>query len=72
MDKPVRAQLMREDEKEERELRSYVAHSLANDMIHSMPGSAGAQRPDEVKRPVDHQEETMQWSPQQNDQSGRR
>lgn len=72
MDKPVRAQLMREDEREERELRSYVAHSLANDMINSMPGSASAQRPDEVKRPVDPQEETMQWSPQQNDPSSRR
>lgn len=74
MDKPVRARLMREDEREERELRSYVAHSLANDMINSMPGAANGQRPDEVKHPVEpqQQEEAMQWSEQHMDQSGRR
>ena len=57
---------MREDEREERELRSYAAHSLANDMINSSVGAAGALPSDEVKRPVDPQqeEEAMQWSRQ--------
>jgi hypothetical protein len=65
---------MREDEREEKELRSYVAHSLANDMINSMPGPADGQHPDEVKHHVDPQQEgeTMQWSQQPTDQSGRR
>lgn len=74
MDKSVRQQLMREDDREERELRSYVAHSLANDMINSMPGGANEQRGDEVKRPVDRQQEAaVQWAQQHNmDQSGRR
>ena len=65
---------MREDEREERELRSFVAHSLANDMISSMPGSASSQPTDEVKHPVTPQQEdeAMQWSSQHMDQSGRR
>ncbi|KIX95920.1 uncharacterized protein Z520_08175 [Fonsecaea multimorphosa CBS 102226] len=71
MDKHVRHQLMREDEREERELRSYVAQSLTSDMINSMPGSVNADRPDEVKHPVDRQQE-VQWPQQQMDQSGRR
>lgn len=66
---------MREDEREERELRSYAAHSLANDMMSSMPGTANGQRPDEVKHPVtspQQQDEAMQWSQHSTDQSGRR
>ncbi|KIW96667.1 uncharacterized protein Z519_02058 [Cladophialophora bantiana CBS 173.52] len=73
MDKHVRNQLMREDEREERELRSYVAQSLASDMINSMPGPINAERPDEVKHPVDRQQEVaVQWSQQHMDQSGHR
>lgn len=65
MDKPVRAQLMREDEREERELRSYVAHSLAHDMIHSVPGAVTPQRGDEVKTPAERQQGTdVAWSSQ--------
>ena len=73
MDKSVRHQLMREDEREERELRSYVAHSLASDMISSMPGAVNPQRGDEVKTPSERQQEAAaQWpDPQHMDQSGR-
>ncbi|KAH0836158.1 hypothetical protein AYO21_04834 [Fonsecaea monophora] len=71
MDKHVRNQLMREDEREERELRSYVAQSLASDMINSIPGHVNGERPDEVKHPVDRPQE-VQWSQQQMDQSGQR
>lgn len=63
LDKSVRTQLMREDEREERELRSYVASSLANDMIHSIPGAVNPQRSDEVKMPAGApQEAAVQWS----------
>jgi len=74
MDKPVRVRVMREDEREERELRSYVVRALASDMINAMPGSINSQHPDEVKHPVDpqQQDETMQWSHQQQDQTGPR
>lgn len=73
-DKAVRQNLMREDEREERELRSYVAQSLASDMLSSLPGSANAQRGDEIKTPAERrQEATVQWSNQQQmDPSGRR
>jgi peptide-N4-(N-acetyl-beta-glucosaminyl)asparagine amidase len=74
MDKPVRQQKMREDDREERELRSYVAQSIANEMIHSMPGSINPQRGDEVKTPAErHQDATVQRANHQHmDPSGRR
>ncbi len=74
MEKSVRTQLMREDEREERELRSYVASSLAKEMIHSMPGAVSPQRSDEVKTPAERQQEAaVQWSShQQMDHSGPR
>ncbi|KAL2427206.1 Protein png1 [Exophiala dermatitidis] len=66
MDKSVRQKLMREDEREERELRGYVAQSLASDMLSTLPGSINAQRGDEVKNPAERQPEaTVQWSNQQ-------
>ena len=73
MDKPVRTQLMREDEREERELRSYVAHSITHDMLTTIPGSVNAQDSNEVKRPVDPQQQqaASQWSQQHTEQSGR-
>ncbi len=65
-DKQVRQQLMREDEREERELRSFVAQSLATDMINSMPGAVNPQRGAEVKNPADRQQEAaVPWSNQQ-------
>ena len=72
MDKEVRRQLMREDEREERELRAYVAQSLASEMINSLPGTN--QRADEVKNPADRQQEaSVPWYGQQHmDQSGGR
>ena len=39
MDKPNRAKLLREDDREERELRAYVASSVASEMISSFPGA---------------------------------
>ncbi|KAJ9643143.1 uncharacterized protein PV06_05581 [Exophiala oligosperma] len=74
LDKSVRTQLMRDDEREERELRSYVASSLANDMIHSIPGAVNQQRSDEVKTPAGApQEAAVQWSSHsQMDHSGHR
>lgn len=74
MDKSVRQQLMREDEREERELRSYVAQSLASDMISSMPGGINSPRGDEVKMAAERQQEaTAQWAHQHHmDQSGPR
>jgi len=70
MDKEVRRQLMREDDREERELRAYIAQSLTSEMINSLPHAD--QRADEVKNPADRQQENaLQWSSEQHmDQSG--
>lgn len=63
LDKSVRHQLMREDEREERELRTYVAHSLASDMINSMPGALNPLRGDEVKTASERQQDAaVQWA----------
>jgi peptide-N4-(N-acetyl-beta-glucosaminyl)asparagine amidase len=73
MDKSLRNQRMREDEREEKELRSYVAQSLAQDMIHSMPGTGNPARGDEVKTAAERQQEAaLQWSNRQMDHPGRR
>jgi len=74
MDKPVQARLRREDEREERELRGYVAATLADDMLNSIPGTTNPQRGEDVKTPAERQQEAaVRWSNQQQmDQSGRR
>ena len=63
MDKSVQDTLMREDAREEKELRSYVAQSLTRDMINSMPGAINPTRGDEVKTPAERpQDASVQWS----------
>jgi len=73
MDKEVRRRLMKEDEREERELRAYVAQSLASDMINSMPGAVQPEQRDGVKTPAERQQEATarQWSNQADQQPGR-
>jgi peptide-N4-(N-acetyl-beta-glucosaminyl)asparagine amidase len=62
MDKDVRRRLMKEDEREERELRGYVAQSLTADMISSLPGSAQSQ---ESKSHAQVEQESQAWANQQ-------
>ena len=58
MDKEVRRRLMREDEREERELRGYIAQSVTSDMMNSLSGTIGGEsRGDEVKTPAERQQE---------------
>ena len=64
LDKPVRTRLMKEDEREERELRSYVAQSLTADMINSIPGGP-APAGQEVKTPAQIEQENAAWLNQQ-------
>lgn len=60
MNKPDQQRLRGEDEREERELTSYVAQSIAKDMINSMPGARQPSgRPDEQK--VSAQPQQVQW-----------
>ena len=63
MDKEQRRRLMREDEREEKELRGYVAQSLTEEMMNSLPNSAN---PQEAKtREQLEQEQAAAWQNQQ-------
>jgi len=58
MEKQLRARLLHEDDREERELRSYVAHSLTSEMLMTVPGAGGQARPsEEIKTPAERQQE---------------
>lgn len=52
--------LIKEDEREERELRAYMAAGLAADINNMFPLNQTA---DEQKRPMAHQEATAEWQP---------
>lgn len=60
---------MYEDEREERELRSYVAHSVTAEMVNSFPGAVpisgdpprGSGGGDEIKTPAARQSGNSEW-----------
>lgn len=53
---------MIEDEREERELRNYVAESLTAEMVQSFPGArTNDNRADEVKTPAARQTGSAEW-----------
>ena len=68
LDKPDRTRLLHEDDREEKELRSYVAQALAAQMVRQMP--AGVSPPmqdqahppaDEVKIPIGRESGSPTW-----------
>ncbi|KAL9617361.1 MAG: hypothetical protein Q9160_007849 [Pyrenula sp. 1 TL-2023] len=63
MAKEERRRLMKEDEREERELRGYVARSLAKEITALMPGAVNTtQTPGEdTKLPAGRQSGTAEW-----------
>jgi peptide-N4-(N-acetyl-beta-glucosaminyl)asparagine amidase len=65
LDKPARMQLVREDDREERQLRGYVAHALTSEMISTMSGAVGESRQEGVKSPAERQDgpTVAQWAP---------
>ncbi|RMZ82932.1 hypothetical protein DV737_g1802, partial [Chaetothyriales sp. CBS 132003] len=66
MDKPIQNRLRHEDEREERELRRYVAQSLTAEMMNEMKAAANAGG-GRAKTPADVVEpERPQWSNEQN------
>ncbi len=74
MDKPDRSRLMKEDAREEKELRSYVAQALTAQMVSTLPGAVqGSSRyqsspsADDVKTPVGRQDGSSEWMNAQGD-----
>lgn len=59
--KPERRRLMKEDEREEKELRAYMASALAAEMNNLLPPNQQARRSDEQKTPVSRQEAAAEW-----------
>jgi peptide-N4-(N-acetyl-beta-glucosaminyl)asparagine amidase len=60
MDKPARAQLIREDEREERELRSYVAQTLTSEMINSLPGAVSVPGGGDIVKSIEERQREME------------
>ncbi|ERF75932.1 Protein png1 [Endocarpon pusillum Z07020] len=74
MDKPDRSRLMKEDAREEKELRSYVAQALTAQMVSTMPGAiqgssnyVSSLPADDVKTPVGRQDGSSEWINAQGD-----
>ena len=62
IDKEARRRLMIEDDKEEKELRGYVAKSIAAEMVNSLPGACNNDnRGNEVKTPAVRQSGSAEW-----------
>lgn len=68
MDKSDQSRLMKEDAREDRELRSYVAKALAAQMVSTMPGAVhgnprntSSTPADEVKTPASRQSGSPEW-----------
>lgn len=64
MNKPEQQNLRWDDEKEEKELQSFVATSITQDMLKSMPGSQSASaRPGEQKAQTQAQQAQYDSTP---------
>ena len=62
IDKEARRRLMIEDDREEKELRSYVAQSITAEMVSSLPGARNNDnRGNEVKTPAARQSGSAEW-----------
>jgi peptide-N4-(N-acetyl-beta-glucosaminyl)asparagine amidase len=68
MDKSDQSRLMKEDAREEKELRGYVAQALAAQMVSTMPGAVQGQSrnmlsplADEVKSPAGRESGSSEW-----------
>ena len=62
--------LRKEDEREERELRAYMAQAIATEIISLVPGELSNPRSDEVKVPVPGQNGTVEWANSRSSETG--
>ena len=62
LSKEERRRIMKEDEREERELRGYMAQTIATEINNLLPGSnTSSSRSDEQKTPVSRQAGATEW-----------
>ena len=60
MDKAVQTRLRKEDEREERELRSFVAQSITHEMINSLPGAVNTPNGTDVVKSIEERQREME------------
>ena len=67
MEKDIRRRLMREDDREERELQRFYADAITADMITSLPGAINPSRPGQtdIKTPTQQHQQADQMNAQQ-------
>ncbi|KAI1906795.1 Protein png1 [Ophidiomyces ophidiicola] len=53
--------LMKEDEREERELRGYMVQALASEINNLLPNGSVASQSDEIKDPITTSDDAMHW-----------
>ncbi|PGH28085.1 protein png1 [Polytolypa hystricis UAMH7299] len=62
LSKEERHRLMKEDEREDRELRGFMAQALATEINNLIPNPTSNERPDEVKVPASIQNGATEWA----------
>lgn len=60
MEKSERTKLMRNDDREERELRGYVAHTLTHEMISSIPGAVALPTGGDVVKSIEERQREIE------------
>lgn len=61
LSKTDQRRLMKEDEREERELRAYTASALAAELNNLFPQNTTTGRPEDQKTPASRQDVPMEW-----------
>ena len=61
LSKEERRRIMKEDEREEREMRAYMAQSITAEINNLLPNATSNARPDEVKVPVTREDGAVEW-----------
>jgi peptide-N4-(N-acetyl-beta-glucosaminyl)asparagine amidase len=60
MDKAIQTRLRKEDDREERELRSYVAHSITHEMLNSFPGAVATPTGSDVVKSIEERQRELE------------
>jgi peptide-N4-(N-acetyl-beta-glucosaminyl)asparagine amidase len=65
LDKSVQNSLRHDDEREDRELRRFIASALTAEMMKSVPGAANQAEPDKPPTEIPESERPLQWNNQE-------